>query len=65
MENKIRKLTVVRSRTGDYNKNIPAITIQGLWFKDWGFKPGDKIEVSNKKDGEIALRKVGSITDSQ
>lgn len=65
MKNKIRKLTVVRSRTGDYKKEIPAITLQGLWFKDWGFNPGDKIEVSNKKEGEISLRKVGSITDSQ
>ncbi|MCR5205287.1 MAG: type I toxin-antitoxin system SymE family toxin [Lachnospiraceae bacterium] len=65
MENKIRKLTVVRSQTRDYKKNIPAITLQGLWFKDWGFNPGDKIEVSNKKYGEIILRKAGSIIDSQ
>ncbi len=65
MENKIRKLTVLRSRVGDYNKRIPSLTLQGLWFKEWGYEPGDKIEVSNAKDGEITIRKVGKMFDSQ
>ncbi len=65
MENKIRKLTVLKSRNGDLKKKIPAITLQGLWFKEWGFAPGDKIELSKKKKGEIVIRKVGSVLDSQ
>ena len=65
MENTNRKLTVLVSRNGDIRKKIPAVTLQGLWFKKWGFNPGDKIELSKKKNGEIVIRKVGSIHDSQ
>ncbi len=63
MKHKNRKLTVLRSSSGDYHKRIPALTLQGLWLKEWGFEPGDTVEVHDRGHGTITIRKTGTVLE--
>ena len=63
MKHKDRKLTVLRSSNGDYRKRIPSLTLQGLWLKEWGFEPGDTVEVHDRGNGKITICKTGNCWD--
>lgn len=59
-ERKPRKLTMLHARGYDYRRRIPAVTLSGLWLKDCGFEPGDKISVERTDDGKLVVTKLAS-----
>ena len=59
-ERKPRKLTMLRARGYDYRRRIPSVTLAGLWLKEYGFEPGDKISVERTDDGKLIVTKVAS-----
>ncbi len=58
MENKRkeRKLTMLHARGYSYERRIPAVTLSGVWLKNCGFGPGDKIKVVPKKGKLIIIK---------
>ncbi len=56
-ERKPRKLTMLRARGYEYKRRIPSVTLSGLWLKNWGFEPGDKVSVELTDDGKLVLSK--------
>ena len=60
MERKPRNLTMLHARGFDYRRRIPAVTLGGVWLKDCGFEPGDKISVERTDDGKLILTKIAS-----
>ena len=59
-ERKPRKLTMLHARGYDYQKRIPSVTLAGMWLKEYGFEPGDRISVEQAEDGKVILTKVAS-----
>lgn len=59
-ERKPRKLTMLHARGYEYKRRIPAVTLSGLWLKEYGFEPGDKVTVTDGGDGKLILAKVAS-----
>lgn len=59
-ERKPRKLTMLHAKGYDYRRRIPSVTLAGLWLKEYGFEPGDKIRVEQAEDGKVVLTKVAS-----
>ena len=49
----------------DYNRNVPSVLLSGLWLKDCGFAPGDRVTVEKMEDGKIVITKVGTVADEQ
>ena len=60
MERKPRNLTMLHARGFDYRRRIPAVTLGGVWLKDCGFEPGDKVSVERTDDGKLILTKIAS-----
>lgn len=59
-ESKPRKLTVLRARGYEYSRRIPSITLSGLWLKEFGYHPGDKVCVEQAGDGKLIVTKTAS-----
>ena len=59
-ERKTRELTMLYARGFDYRRRIPAIKLGGVWLKECGFEPGDKVSVELTDDGKIILTKKAS-----
>ena len=59
-ERKPRNLTMLHARGFDYQRRIPAVTLGGVWLKECGFEPGDKISVERTDDGKLILAKTAS-----
>lgn len=57
-ERKPRKLTMLHARGYDYKREIPAVTLSGVWLKESGFTPGDKISVEHTEDGKLIITKL-------
>ena len=51
---------MLHARGYDYRRRIPAVTLSGLWLKDCGFEPGDKISVERTDDGKLVVTKLAS-----
>ena len=60
-----RKLTMLHARGYDYDRNVPSVLLSGLWLKDCGFAPGDRVIVEKMEDGKIVITKVGTVADGQ
>lgn len=56
-ERKPRELKMLHARGFDYRRRIPAVTLGGVWLKECGFEPGDKVSVERTDDGKIILTK--------
>lgn len=63
--NKNRTVTILRSTRFELNRRIPSLTLEGVWLKEYGFQPGDRVEVRDCGDGILLVRKVGSVVDGQ
>jgi len=57
-ERKPRTLTMLHARGYEYKRSIPSVTLAGLWLKECGFQPGDKISVEHTDDGKLIVSKV-------
>ena len=62
---KNRTMTILRSTRFELSRRIPSLTLEGVWLKEYGFQPGDRVEVRDCGDGILLLRKVGSVIDGQ
>lgn len=60
-----RKLTMLHARGIDLQRNVPEVLLSGLWLKDCGFAPGDRVTVEKMEDGKIVITKVGTVADEQ
>ena len=59
--NNNRTLTLCR-KGGE--KDLPYVRIQGIWFRNFGFSPGDKIIVTNPEPHTLVMtvyQKAGEI----
>ncbi len=63
--NKNRTVTILRSTRFELKRRIPSLTLEGVWLKEYGFQPGDRVEVRDCGDGILLVRKVGSVVDGQ
>ena len=59
-ERKPRKLTMLHAIGYDYKRQIPSVTLAGLWLKEYGFQPGDKISVELDENGRLIITKIAS-----
>lgn len=59
-ERKPRTLTMLHARGFDYRRRIPSVTLSGVWLKESGFEPGDKITVERTDDGKLVVTKAAS-----
>ena len=62
MKNKIQKPTRVLTIQSDTRyglhytfKNVPKLLLTGIWLKNAGFKPGEKVQVE-VKPGKLILK---------
>ena len=63
--NKNRIVTILKSTRFELSRRIPSLTLEGVWLKEYGFQPGDKVEVHDCGDGILLVRKVGSVVDER
>jgi hypothetical protein len=56
MKNKDRKLVLCRDygRSGTVN---PCVLIKGIWFRQYGFSPGEQVTISNPEPGVLVMKK--------
>ena len=59
-ERKPRVLTVLNARNFQPKERVPSISLSGKWLKEYGFEPGDKIQVVSNEDGKLTVTKVSS-----
>ncbi len=62
---KNREVTILRSTRFELNRMIPSLTLEGIWLKEYGFRPGDRVEVRDCSSGILLVRKIGSAIDEQ
>ena len=63
--NKNRTMTILRCTRFELSRNIPTLTLEGVWLKEYGFQPGDRVEIRDCGDGIILVQKVGSVINGQ
>lgn len=51
---------MLHARGYEYKRSIPSVTLTGLWLKECGFQPGDKVSVEHTDDGKLVVSKVAS-----
>lgn len=57
-ERKTRKLTMLHAKGYAYQRRVPCVMLGGVWLKDCGFEPGDKVSVEQAGDGKLVITKV-------
>lgn len=57
-DRKPRQLTTLHARNYEHWEKVPAITLSGRWLKEYGFEPGDKVQVVSNGDGKLTITKV-------
>lgn len=57
-ERKPRQLTTLRARNFEHKENVPCITLSGRWLKEYGFEPGDKVQVVSEENGKLTITKI-------
>jgi hypothetical protein len=57
-ERKPRQLTALRARNFEHKENVPCITLSGRWLKEYGFEPGDKVQVVSEENGKLTITKI-------
>ena len=57
-ERKPRRLTTLHARNYEHREKVPSITLSGRGLKEYGFEPGDKVQVVSNGDGKLTITKV-------
>lgn len=57
MEHLLKRELKVYDRNLDYNSSVPEVRLIGVWLKELGFLPGDKISVEYI-DGKLVIEKI-------
>lgn len=54
MKNKSRMLTLCASYDRN-SKPYPKVLLKGIWFRNWGFNPGDQITVTSPESCTLVI----------
>jgi hypothetical protein len=56
MKRKSRMLTLCASYDRN-SKPYPKVLLKGIWFRDWGFNPGDQITVTSPESCTLVIKR--------
>jgi hypothetical protein len=55
MENNPRKLIVCQNIYAGSRETIPYVLVKGIWFRNYGFSPGDQVIITNPEPRSLLM----------
>ena len=67
MENITRKLIVCKKFYSGSKETVPYVLVKGIWFRDYGFSPGDQVIITNPEPCSLlmAIHKTAAEMDKE
>jgi len=59
MKNRELKVEQLYVRYSWKERDVSQIRLKGLWLQKAGFKPGDRVKVIPKTNGELVIKLIG------
>lgn len=59
-ERNLRALTMLHAHGNEYSREIPSVTLSGIWLNEAGFRLDDKVSAELTDDGKLAVTKQAS-----